>query len=304
MRIDVSARTIRFPSNCCCCGGYADTEVEVSNTRYTGKRVVRSTTKGWHIPYCRRCTEHVRMWDKRGAGGFVVLGLILSLATCIAAWPLAIVILVSSIIVALIVGSRREAAAKAACSPDCACPGNALEYRGWSGSIHSFEIQSRDYAASFMLANGPKLVNVRQDAATLLSETTCLGAAPSSMPLPKLLTSSESPKAGDDESGEFLKWVSKIESLKGPASRRAALDAGLQALRTEEGRKRLLVEASKIEAQAALDKADSLKMRQAKKRTIQAALDAIRSDPVPDELQQEQIRWLEEALAELDEEAA
>ena len=303
MRVDVSARTIRFPSNCCCCGGYADTEVEVSDTRYTGKRVIRSTTKGWHIPYCRRCTEHVRMWDKRGTGGVIALGLILTLGTCIAAWPVAIVTLVSSLIVARVVGSRREAAARAACFPACACPGSALEYRGWSGSIHSFEIESRDYAASFMLANRPKLVNLRQDAASLLSEMTCLAAAPRSKQLPELLGPSEAPKA-NDESGELLKWVSKIESLKGPASRRAALDAGLQALRTEDARNRLLVEASKIEAQAALDKADSLKMRQAKKRTIQAALDAIRSDPVPDELQQEQIRWLEEALAELDQEAA
>jgi hypothetical protein len=44
----------------------------------------------------------------------------------------------------------------------------------------------------------------------------------------------------------------------------------------------------------------ALKSPAAKLRTLRATLDAIRGDDVPDELQADQIRWLEEAIAELE----
>lgn len=49
-------------------------------------------------------------------------------------------------------------------------------------------------------------------------------------------------------------------------------------------------------------KADGLKSAAAKKRNLRAALDAIRADGVPDELQAEQATWLEEAIAAVDKE--
>jgi hypothetical protein len=59
-------------------------------------------------------------------------------------------------------------------------------------------------------------------------------------------------------------------------------------------------EVARIEVRAALDRADSLKTVPAKRRAIQEAIDYVRRDSVPDELQAEEIGLLTAALSELD----
>ncbi|PTL78675.1 HIRAN domain-containing protein [Vitiosangium sp. GDMCC 1.1324] len=94
--------------------------------------------------------------------------------------------------------------------------------------------------------------------------------------------------------------VERMWMAKGPAGRRAALKAVLDKLTTEEARQELLAEASLIEVTAALEKAASLKTATAKRRRLEEALATLRADSVPDELQQQQVAWLEAALRELD----
>lgn len=94
--------------------------------------------------------------------------------------------------------------------------------------------------------------------------------------------------------------LERMEAAKGPAGRRSTMQAGLSALATPHARERLMVEASKMEVQAVLDKVDGLKTASAKRRNVLAALEAIRTDDVPDELQTQQIQWLEQALTELE----
>lgn len=102
------------------------------------------------------------------------------------------------------------------------------------------------------------------------------------------------------EEEDFARWIARIEAGRGPSGRRASRDAALAVLARPDLRQRLVLEASRIEVQAALDKADTLKTRAAKLRTLRAALDAVRGDEVPDYLQAPQIQWLEEAIAELE----
>jgi hypothetical protein len=98
----------------------------------------------------------------------------------------------------------------------------------------------------------------------------------------------------------FRLTLERLEAAKGPAGRRSALQTGLASLEDPHVRERLMLEASKLEVQAVLDKVDGLKTVSAKRRNLLAALEAIRADDVPDELQAQQIRWLEQALAELE----
>src|SRR5436309_1326871 len=60
MRVDVSGQQFVFPTTCACCSGTADTELIVSANKSSGKRVVRTSTNAWDIPYCRPCVSHVR----------------------------------------------------------------------------------------------------------------------------------------------------------------------------------------------------------------------------------------------------
>jgi hypothetical protein len=96
--------------------------------------------------------------------------------------------------------------------------------------------------------------------------------------------------------------LDKMASAKGPATRRNILAGLLADVNDPDTRAHLLLQASKIEVEAVLGKADALKTAAAKKRVLVAALEELRLDDVPDELQEVQIKWLEEALAAVESE--
>ena len=95
--------------------------------------------------------------------------------------------------------------------------------------------------------------------------------------------------------------LERIEAARGPVARGNALKAALAKLTDANDRSRLVLEASRLEAAAVLDKADSLKSPAAKRRHLEAAIASIQADEVPDELQREQLGWLQDALRALDE---
>src|SRR5205085_4176030 len=73
--VQISARIIRWPGICACCGRHADTAIEISSTRTTGKRVIRTQTKSWEVPYCHRCVRHIRAAKELRAFSRIVLNL-------------------------------------------------------------------------------------------------------------------------------------------------------------------------------------------------------------------------------------
>jgi|GEM_PF-3187525 hypothetical protein len=94
--------------------------------------------------------------------------------------------------------------------------------------------------------------------------------------------------------------LANVERAKGPASRRQVIAQALERLDDPTDQMKLLVEASRLEVTAVLDKADKLKTEVAKRRHLEEAIRTLRSDDVPDEMQLEQIQWLEDAIAALD----
>ncbi|WP_437603008.1 hypothetical protein WMF28_15400 [Sorangium sp. So ce590] len=103
-----------------------------------------------------------------------------------------------------------------------------------------------------------------------------------------------------EEQATLEQALAKLEAARGPAGRRSAVRAGLDRLTLQELRDQLLLEASRIEVDAVLEKVDGLKTAAAKRRHLLAALEALRADEIPDDLQAQQIRWIEEALAALE----
>ena len=59
--------------------------------------------------------------------------------------------------------SSLMAKAKQMCGSNCACVQSAVNYHGWQGFCHTFEITSSSYVLAFMVANQSKLVNVRPE---------------------------------------------------------------------------------------------------------------------------------------------
>ena len=62
--VQLSARIIHWPQMCACCCGRPNTTVEISHTRTTGVKVIREQTKGWQVPYCRKCLDHIDTADE------------------------------------------------------------------------------------------------------------------------------------------------------------------------------------------------------------------------------------------------
>ena len=105
------------------------------------------------------------------------------------------------------------------------------------------------------------------------------------------------------EAEAFARLMDRLTGSKGAAGRRLILSNAETSIQDPELRSRLILEASRLDAEGALEKAATLKTAAARRRRLQEALDALRSDPVPDELQAYEISLLEDALKQLDTEA-
>jgi hypothetical protein len=87
VRVQISARLIRWPSQCACCLRQANEQHNCSHTRVTGKRVIRHNTKSWAIPYCSKCLDHVHAngraegMSSAGATAALVGGILIGLAS-------------------------------------------------------------------------------------------------------------------------------------------------------------------------------------------------------------------------------
>jgi hypothetical protein len=299
MRIQLSGKRFSFPPFCVCCGNAAETEIAVSASRTTGKRVVTTKTNTWAFPYCRACVAHVAAWDAAGGCGAIALVLVIALMVAIAAPPIGLAIAIFGIWAVRSASNRKKQEAKQMCSPQCTSAHRAVDYIGWSGTVETFDIASERYAVQFMLTNRAKLVNVSPETWGKLAQahtapTTITPVTTNETALP--LLPSTKPAGGD----VLLRWVSKVEGTKGPASRRATIELALKDSELTDGhREEFIKAAAQIEVRATLDKVDGLKTHAAKRRHLEDALRALRGDSAPDELQAEEIRGLEDVLRDL-----
>jgi len=162
IEIKISARIISWPACCACCGQPADSEVEVSHERTTGKKVQKTATKTWRVPYCSACIEHKN--DYEAAGSALLLGIAGgAVALAVVLWnggglTLSIISAVVCIYIGWHFTKRATKAAEAKMHPTCATPDVAVKYHGWEGSVHTFEFENADYYEAFSNANKKKLL--------------------------------------------------------------------------------------------------------------------------------------------------
>ena len=171
IEVRVSARILKFPQACCCCGRAPDTYIEATATRVTGKRVVRTQTKSWHFPACRNCQSHIRLYAEATeasasvrrvtAEGVQLKAVGLVLALCLIGLPIiafGVIKLTVQVPAATAKASGIRHQAKSYQSRQCVCEGEAVRYREWDGSIHRIEFESDNYARDFKDINRSKLL--------------------------------------------------------------------------------------------------------------------------------------------------
>jgi hypothetical protein len=190
--VEISARIIRWPGACACCCRRADTSIEISSTRVTGKKVIHTQTKSWEVPYCRKCLAHIRASRKLRRfsmfvphlsvvfgliGAAVAFVLLFSLIQRSALLAVSLSVLATATTAGVVAATYRwcqekydrevrdkqlrrrelEDRLKSLLYPDCAEEGQlAAEYGGWYGSIHTFYFSSGEFAAFVEEANPGK----------------------------------------------------------------------------------------------------------------------------------------------------
>jgi len=297
--VEVSARKFSVPFECACCsGGEPEGEMTASFTRRTGKRVIRETTRGLNFPYCHRCLAHVKLWRSAEGikTGILVAGAIGGILIGVPTGGVpGLVVFLLSIPLALVFASKRRKEALASCNPTCATPDTAVSHLGWSGSVVTFSFAAPSYAVRFAQGNSRNLINVSPELRRVLQQSS--SSPPRAIaPPPSAAPQLAGPRSAQDQ---VLEWVARIEGYKGPVARRNALERALAEIEDPGARTQLILAASRIEVASVLDKVDSLTSTAARKRHLQKAIADIRSDNIPDELQAEELRQLEDRLRSL-----
>lgn len=172
MRLELSGHQFTFPTRCACCHASANAQLLVSASKSTGKRVVHTKTQVWDIPYCTRCLSHVKAAAQAAttAKTLTALSIIAALILCyITSSYLGLILGILGVAGTIMVHNQQLTKARQLCGPSCVSVRAAVAYLGWYGTLHQFEIGSRDFAREFMAANQRKLVNLSPQAQQVLA---------------------------------------------------------------------------------------------------------------------------------------
>lgn len=291
--VEVSTRRFEVPFECPCCGADPDAELAIPLTRTAEREAARDTARALVFPYCKRCVGHVELWDSAGlrSAGFMVAGLVVAVVVAIAsALLIGATAFVAVVVLAWTLGEARRVAARAGTGPSCASPAKALAYLGWSGRASVLSFESPTYAARFAEHNEKRLVDVTAQLRTLLEGHRIARLAVPTPAAPHLVVP---PPASVDD------WLARIEASRSTVERRSTLRRALDVVHDGADRARLLAAASRLELAPLLGAIDALTSTAAKQHRLQRALDELRADNIPEELQEAEARQLEAKLREL-----
>jgi hypothetical protein len=282
--IELAARRFTLPVECPCCGAPPDTELRIT-AQPTGQSVA--------IPYCERCVAHVRKWEASGvaAAGVTVLAIA---GAIVAAFAATILIAAATFVVtaslAWVLRSSRRAAAQAACGASCASPGLAVTYFGWSGTTSGFACASPTFAARFAEANADLLANVTPQLRKLIDG---YHKARLAVPTPAVAVGVAPPPLTARD------WMARLETTKGTVARRIALARALEMIEEPQQRRDLIQTVARLELAPLLDRLQRESSPAGKRALLAAAIEQLRADNIPAELEAAELDKLEARLAEL-----
>ena len=152
--IEVTGATLEWPPSCACCFEPADSAFRVEYTTGGGILGLFQETRGWDVPYCSRCLEHVGLDSKRPGGnlGGAVAGALVG-------GGLGLLIGLGSAAHALYGAAKHQSKLEELLKPTCVSVGPAVAYRGWYEDTHDFTFLNWSYADAFRRANSGLLVS-------------------------------------------------------------------------------------------------------------------------------------------------
>lgn len=128
-------------------------------------------------------------------------------------------------------------------------------------------------------------------------------AAPPPPPSPQHVPAAVSPEDAErnarDES-EYHQIFMRLNVARGPAERRTLMARAAQSISSQSLRERLMLQASRIDTEAELDKVEGFTSKDVKRRRLAAALARLKGDGLPDALQADLIAAVEQALRDVE----
>lgn len=285
--VAVSARKFAVPFECPCCGATPDADLAIPYTSAKATPAASDTAKWLEFPYCRRCVTHAAHWESadRTSGRVLGVGVLAAIAVGIAvSWLAGSLVFLGAITLALFLVLAGRGRARAGCGPACAFPGKAVAYYGWSGNASTFAFESPTYAARFAEQNTGKLVDVTPQLRALLEGYKVARLAVPTPAAPSLVVPPPL---------ELRDWIARIESEGSGSGRRNMLKRALDTIHDPADRKRLVEIASAIEVAVIMEPIERLPSPAAKRRKLQDAIEHVRGDNLPEELQEAALRQLE-----------
>jgi hypothetical protein len=152
--IEVVGSELRWPSRCICCFEPSDTTMHVQHTTGGGFFGMFQETRGWDVPYCSQCVEHIRLEGERPGGNFGG-----AVAGAVIGGGLGLLIGLGSAAYSLFGAASHQTRLEALLRPSCVAVGPAVSYRDWYGDTHAFTFLNWNYADAFRRENGGTLVS-------------------------------------------------------------------------------------------------------------------------------------------------
>src|SRR6185436_11713845 len=131
--VEVTGKELWWPPSCACCFEASDSALRVEYTSGGGFLGLFQETRGWDVPYCSQCIEHVRLDQSRPGGnlGGAVAGAVIG-------GPIGLLIGLGSAAHALYGASKHQSKLESVLRPTCVAVGPAAAYRGWYQETHDF----------------------------------------------------------------------------------------------------------------------------------------------------------------------
>jgi hypothetical protein len=275
--VEVASRKLSIPFECPCCARIPDRELRLRR---------RDAQQSVVVPYCTDCLAHVRRWETAAelAATIVAVGSILAaIASATIAMEIGLSVFVFSLPIAFVAGALRRKSARTRCSPACISPARAVDYNGWNGTVSKLEFTSRAYAVKFASANQRHLTDIA--------------------PTLRRLVESRLAKGTHEQISQvrgLAGWLAMLEQHQVPVARRHAVASALAELTDPYERQQLVLAASRIEIGQVLERVAGTSSVATKRKLLKRAIDELRADNIPDELQAEELRQLEERLRSLE----
>jgi serine/threonine protein kinase len=152
--IEVHGSELRWPQRCACCFESPDSTLQIEHTTGGGFLGMFRETRGWDVPYCRHCLEHIDLERSRPGGnlGGALTGAVIG-------GGLGLLIGLGSAAYALYGAASHMSKLESLLKPGCVAVGPSVVYRDWYDDTHAFTFLNHSYAEAFRRDNDGMLIS-------------------------------------------------------------------------------------------------------------------------------------------------